>query len=98
MTKFEITGNKKLSGNVKIAGNKNSVLPIMAACLLTDQACFLENVPEISDVDVMAKLLELAGVVVQKQQKGKLKITAKDPKGAIFPKELTENILNQKNC
>ena len=58
MAKFEIIGNAKLSGEVKIAGNKNAVLPIMAACLLTEDTCTLENVPLISDVVHMAKLLE----------------------------------------
>ena len=54
--------------------SKNSVLPIMAACLLTDETCTIDNVPEISDVLVMTQLLSKCGVKIQKAQK-KLKIT-----------------------
>jgi len=79
MAKFEIIGPTKLSGSIKIAGNKNSVLPIMAASLLTDQICTLENVPDISDVGVMTELLEIAGAKIQKNGSN-IKINAKNIK------------------
>lgn len=91
MAKLEITGAKKLYGQIKIAGNKNSVLPIMAACLLTDETCTIDNVPEISDVAVMTQLLAHCGAKVQKTGK-KLKISAKKFKNRTLPKELTEKL------
>ena len=91
MAKLEITGGKKLYGKIKIAGNKNAVLPIMAACLLTDEVCIIDNVPEISDVLVMTQLLSRCGVKIQKTQK-KLKISAKNFKNKVLPKELTEKL------
>ena len=91
MAKLEITGGKKLYGRIKIAGNKNSVLPIMAACLLTDEVCIIDNVPEISDVLVMTQLLAKCGVKIQKTQK-KLKISAKNFKNKVLPRELTEKL------
>jgi UDP-N-acetylglucosamine 1-carboxyvinyltransferase len=49
---------------VDVEGNKNAALPVMAACLLTDQPCVLTNVPRIADVEVMARLLiDLGGTV-----------------------------------
>jgi len=52
-----IEGGRALSGRVVVGGNKNAALPLIAACLLTDEECVLTNVPCISDVDVMAGLL-----------------------------------------
>lgn len=92
MASLEITGPTKLSGKIRVAGNKNSVLPIMAACLLTDQECILENVPKISDVAIMAKLLALAQVKVEGVGTSKLKINAKNFKFEQFPKNLTEKL------
>lgn len=52
-------------GRVPISGSKNAVLPILAACLLTDEECKLKNVPRIEDVSTMAKLLERMGASVE---------------------------------
>jgi UDP-N-acetylglucosamine 1-carboxyvinyltransferase len=52
-----IEGGLRLSGRVEVEGNKNAALPLLAACLLTDQECVLTNVPRIADVEVMARLL-----------------------------------------
>ena len=54
-----------LSGTITPAGNKNGALPILAACLLTDDEVLLRNVPRISDVEAMVKLLELLGARVE---------------------------------
>src|SRR3989338_7442455 len=91
MAKFEITGGSKLSGKIKIAGNKNSVLPIMAACLLTEETCTLENIPNISDVEVMTKLIELCGAKVIRSN-STLKIVCKKVKSVEFPHDLTEKL------
>lgn len=91
MARFEITGGAKLSGKIKIAGNKNSVLPIMAACLLTEEPCVLENVPHISDVEVMTKLIELCGAKVARSDTT-LRITSKKVKAVEFPHDLTEKL------
>ncbi len=91
MARFEITGGTKLSGKVNIAGNKNSVLPIMAACLLTSDTCVLENVPNISDVEIMAKLMEIVGAKVTRSS-SKLTISCVHIKTQEFPNDLTEKL------
>ena len=53
-----IEGGTPLSGRVQVGGNKNGALPIIAACLLTEHECVIENVPRIRDVEVMAELVE----------------------------------------
>ena len=57
MSTLLIEGGRPLSGRVEVEGNKNAALPLLAACLLTTEQCVLTNVPLISDVEVMARLL-----------------------------------------
>jgi len=52
-----IEGGQRLSGRIDVEGNKNSALPLLAACLITGERCVLKNVPRIGDVEVMARLL-----------------------------------------
>ncbi len=76
MEKFVIEGGMPLSGTIVPAGNKNGALPIMAACLLTEDEVILRNVPRISDVETMASLLESLGARVQWIGPGELSISA----------------------
>src|SRR3989338_6820216 len=64
MDKIVIQGGKKLKGEVLISGAKNSVLPIMAAALLTDEETRIENVPNLRDVSTMVKLLRVLGAKI----------------------------------
>jgi UDP-N-acetylglucosamine 1-carboxyvinyltransferase len=64
MSRLRIEGGHRLSGEVEVEGNKNSALPLLAACLLTTEECVLTNVPLISDVEVMARLLMDLGAEV----------------------------------
>ncbi|HOJ50124.1 MAG TPA: UDP-N-acetylglucosamine 1-carboxyvinyltransferase [Spirochaetota bacterium] len=62
---YEIEGGFKLNGNVVISGSKNAALPIMAATILTDDKCIIENVPDLKDIKTMIELLEIIGKKVQ---------------------------------
>lgn len=62
MDKHLITGGIPLCGEVKISGAKNSVLPILAGCLLTQAPVVIKNVPHLNDVTTMMKLLGQMGV------------------------------------
>ena len=57
MSTLLVEGGRRLEGRVTVEGNKNAALPLLAACVLTDQECVLTNMPRIRDVDVMAALL-----------------------------------------
>lgn len=65
MSTLLIEGGRRLSGRVSVEGNKNAALPLLAACLLTTEWCELTNVPRISDVEVMARLLLDLGAEVE---------------------------------
>src|SRR5271165_2275578 len=66
MNRFVVTGNGPLSGTVHAGGAKNSVLKLMAACLLAEGRHVLTNVPQIIDVDIMGELLGAMGVDVRR--------------------------------
>jgi UDP-N-acetylglucosamine 1-carboxyvinyltransferase len=61
MEKFVINGGAPLSGELTVAGNKNAALPILAACLLTEEELVLHRVPRIRDTEAQIALLERSG-------------------------------------
>jgi len=65
MDSLLIKGGVPLNGDVTISGAKNSVLPIMAATLLTSEACVIRRVPDLSDVKFMGQILLSLGASVQ---------------------------------
>ncbi len=65
MEYFQIRGGKPLHGEITPSGNKNAALPLLAACLLTDEPVVLHNVPEIQDVIAMRDLLISLGVEIE---------------------------------
>ncbi|HEX9648388.1 MAG TPA: UDP-N-acetylglucosamine 1-carboxyvinyltransferase [Alphaproteobacteria bacterium] len=62
MDKIRIRGGRPLSGRITIGGAKNAALPLLAACLLTDETVELGNLPRVADIDTMSHLLESLGV------------------------------------
>ena len=92
MDKFIIEGGHPLVGEVTASGNKNSALPILSACLLTDQPIILHNVPDILDVKTMRALLESLGVEIITLDTHTWKIQAKEVRPADLDPELCRNI------
>jgi len=88
MEKFVIEGGVPLSGSIRVAGNKNAALPIVAACLLTEEPLLLSNVPRIRDVEAQVKLLETLGVKAEWTGPNELKLQA----DAITSIELDEEL------
>ena len=64
MASIRIEGGRRLSGKVSVEGNKNSALPLLTACLLTDDECVLTNVPRIRDVEVLVELMRGLGATI----------------------------------
>ncbi len=78
MPKFIVEGGVPLRGTIRPAGNKNAALPIVAACLLTDEPVTLDNVPNIKDVRTLAELLGVLGARVEWPGPNTLTVQAKD--------------------
>lgn len=62
MDKIRIRGGRPLKGQIQISGAKNAALPLMAACLLTDETLTLSNLPHLADITTLANLLVQHGV------------------------------------
>src|SRR5437588_7379257 len=92
MQKFVIEGGVPLSGTIVPAGNKNGALPILAACLLTDDEVILRNVPRIRDVEAMMLLLEHLGARVQWLGPGEISIDSSTVDSWEVDQELAERI------
>ena len=68
MDKFKILGGAPLSGELPVSGSKNSALPALAACLLTDEHVVLRRVPRVKDLETMQMLLAHTGAQVSQQE------------------------------
>jgi UDP-N-acetylglucosamine 1-carboxyvinyltransferase len=80
MASLRIEGGRPLSGRVAVEGNKNSALPLIAACVLTTQPCEVTNVPRIRDVDVLLDIIESLGARVEGRGTGHLRIQCSEVK------------------
>ncbi len=78
MDEFVIEGGYALRGEVTPSGNKNAALPLLAACLLTEEPVVLYNVPQIRDVLAMRKLIESLGAQVEELDRNTWRITTRE--------------------
>ena len=92
MEKFIIEGGIPLKGEVTPAGNKNAALPLMAACLLTDEPVILKNIPDILDVQTMRRLFESLGVEITNLDTHTWQFQAKDIHPATLDPDITRKI------
>ncbi len=91
MSELIIHGGLTLSGEITASGNKNAILPILAASLLTDEEVVLENVPALRDVEGMLEVLEYLGAKVARDG-DRLVICAREIGSNEIPPELCERI------
>ena len=69
MQKLEVFGANKLKGQIKISGSKNASLPILAATLLSSKKIFLNNLPNVKDIETMINLLQSLGSKIKSNKK-----------------------------
>ncbi len=91
MSRFIIRGGEPIAGEITASGNKNAVLPMLAACLLTDEEVVLENVPEIRDVAAMIEILAFLGVRIARDG-DTVRVQATDVRENEIPRELGERV------
>src|SRR4026209_2280327 len=78
MDKFLVRGAARLEGELAVSGSKNSALPALAACLLTNDRVTLHRIPQVRDVKTMEKLLAHTGAAVEDEAG---KVTNPAPEG-----------------
>lgn len=92
MEKLLISGGRPLKGDVRISGAKNSVLPILAASLLSDEEVIIGNVPHLQDVTTTISLLTEMGATLSIDEKMKVSINSSSMKSFYAPYEMVKTM------
>lgn len=87
MSEIAVTGGKRLEGEIKLQGAKNSVLPVLAAALLCDGESTVHNCPNISDVEISVEILTRLGCECS-HSGNTVKINSSRVRGSEIPEEL----------
>ncbi|MBM3181265.1 MAG: UDP-N-acetylglucosamine 1-carboxyvinyltransferase [Chloroflexi bacterium] len=93
MEEFVIEGGVPLRGEITPSGNKNAALPLLAACLLTDEPVVLHNIPQIRDIFAMRKLIESIGAHVDELDANTWRITTRELTASNLDPDLCRRIL-----
>ncbi len=92
MQKFLIQGGQKLEGQIRASGAKNAALPLMAACLLTDEKVYLRNIPELADIHTMIKLMTGMGAEIRVNDHHELFINSSAVSKYVAPYDLVKTM------
>jgi UDP-N-acetylglucosamine 1-carboxyvinyltransferase len=92
MDKLVLEGPSRLEGEVDAGGAKNAALPLLFACLLTDEPCHLTNVPDVADIRTTTKLLESLGARIERPAPGEIIVQCGDIEGFEAPYELVRRM------
>lgn len=92
MEKLVIHGGKPLHGEVNISGAKNAAVALVAATILCDESCTLENVPEISDITICMKILQEMGADIQLINKNVVKFNTNNISKPRVPYEMARRM------
>jgi UDP-N-acetylglucosamine 1-carboxyvinyltransferase len=92
MDKFVITGGGTLQGEIPASGSKNSALPALAACLLTEEPVVLHRVPGVRDIRTMQSLLGAIGARLEGRNQGTVTVQAGKIERAEAPYELVRTM------
>ena len=92
MDRYIINGGKPLVGSVEISGMKNAAVAVLFACLLVNDTCTIENVPNIIDVSVALDILAGIGVKVKKVEKNTVELDSTHAVGGMSSYELVRKM------
>lgn len=92
MEKYVINGGKPLRGEVEISGAKNAAVAIIPAALLVDGVCRIENVPNISDTEMLLTILQSLGARIEYVSKNTVEIDCRNVHYKDAPYDLTRKI------
>ncbi len=92
MEKLVIEGGPRLEGNIYTSGAKNSALPVLAACLLTNEPVTLHRIPRVRDIRTMEKLLTYIGAEIEEKLDGSLVVHAKTIQDPSAPYDLVKTM------
>ena len=76
MEQYAIKGGNPLVGEVEIGGAKNAALPILAASVMTDETVYIDNLPDVRDINVLMRAMQNVGVMIDRTGRHKVSINA----------------------
>ena len=92
MTKYQIHGGNRLKGTIEISGAKNAAVAIIPAALMVDGVCRIENVPQISDVNLLLQILKELGADVRIINRSTIEVNCAHIRNRQVPYELARKI------
>lgn len=78
MEQIIINGGHPLYGNVSINGMKNAALPVICACILNEEACIIDNIPPVNDIEILLDILSSMGASINRLTKNSVEINCKN--------------------
>lgn len=91
-TKIVIRGGQPLHGEIPVSGMKNAALPILFATILVGGVCVLDNIPDVSDIDISLRILESMGAEISRRGDSAIRIDTKAIVQGSAPLELVKNL------
>ncbi len=92
LEKYRICGGRPLIGTVDISGAKNAALPILAAVVLTEEVCCIENLPNISDVSIVFDILSALGCQIRRLDDHTVEIDPSQLVTHVVPHDLSQRL------
>ncbi|MGN0402862.1 MAG: UDP-N-acetylglucosamine 1-carboxyvinyltransferase [Acetatifactor sp.] len=92
MEQYVIKGGNPLVGDVEIGGAKNAALPILAASIMTNESVFIENLPDVRDINVLLGAMSNIGVAVKREDRHKVMVNAGSINSLIVEEETLKKI------
>lgn len=89
---FEIRGGVPLRGSVTISGSKNAALPILCACVLAEDKCRIENLPNIEDISRLLEILSMLGAGIERISDSIIEIDPSTINGRIVTPEMASKL------
>ena len=92
MEQYAIRGGNPLVGDVEIGGAKNAALPILAASIMTDETVYIENLPDVRDINVLLGAMEHIGVMIKRTERHKVTVNAGNVSSVLVEEEALKKI------
>ena len=92
MEQYTIKGGNPLVGDVEIGGAKNAALPILAASIMTDETVYIENLPDVRDINVLLGAMEHIGVMIKRTERHKVTVNAGNVSSVLVEEEALKKI------
>ncbi|HKM04613.1 MAG TPA: UDP-N-acetylglucosamine 1-carboxyvinyltransferase [Lachnospiraceae bacterium] len=92
MEQYAIKGGIPLVGEVEIGGAKNAALAILAAAIMTDETVLIDNVPDVSDINILLQAMENVGAIITRVDRHTVKINGSQISGLVIEDEFIKKI------